>query len=134
MARYGIDPPTLLKLLDSGRQVASTHQLVAPSSLRQEAMQMLLDDVRESRRTEKAALELHELMTGLKVRLLADRVSRRTAWQIAMEQQWPTLRDAEYLAIVRLQADALVTVDPSLAAKAQGIVPIAEFEALLGKA
>jgi hypothetical protein len=42
-------------------------------------------------------------------------------------------RDAEYLAITRLQADALVTVDPDLTAKAAGLVPVAPFEALLAQ-
>lgn len=57
-------------------------------------------------------------------------MSRGTAWQIAREQDWETLRDAEYLAVTRLQADALVTVDPALAARAEGIVPVAPLEAL----
>jgi predicted nucleic acid-binding protein len=38
--------------------------------------------------------------------------------------------DAEYLAVTRLQADALVTVDPELAAKAEGVVPLAPVTAL----
>jgi len=33
--------------------------------------------------------------------------ARRTEWQIAREHGWDTLRDAEYLAVTRLQADAL---------------------------
>ena len=44
---------------------------------------------------------------------------------------WETLRDAEYMAITRLQADALVTVDPVLAARADGVVPVAPLEVLL---
>ncbi|HEX2901968.1 MAG TPA: hypothetical protein VHO01_00815, partial [Jatrophihabitans sp.] len=60
-----------------------------------------------------------------------DRVSRATAWRIAREHDWDTLRDAEYLAVARLQADALVTVDAGLAAKAQGVVPLAPLDALL---
>jgi hypothetical protein len=47
-----------------------------------------------------------------------------------MQQGWSTLRDAEYLAVVRLQADALVTVDPHLANVATGIVATAPFESL----
>jgi predicted nucleic acid-binding protein len=130
MARYGIDPATLVHLLDSGQAVAEGHQLVAPSSLLSDALQLLLDDVRGGRRTEQSALKAHEAMTSLKVRLLGDRVSRRTAWRIAQQQGWTTLRDAEYLAVVQLQADALVTVDPALAARAAGIVATAGYEAL----
>jgi predicted nucleic acid-binding protein len=44
------------------------------------------------------------------MRLLGDRVSRRTAWKIAREHGWETTYDAEYLAVAKLQADALVTV------------------------
>ena len=92
---------------------------------------MLLRDVRTGKRAEAAALETHERMTGIKIRLLGDRVSRRTAWQFARQHDWDTLRDAEYLAVTRLQADALVTVDRSLAAVARDIVALADFDALL---
>jgi hypothetical protein len=45
------------------------------------------------------------------MRLLGDRVSRRTAWRIAREHGWETTFDAEYLAVTKLQADGLVTID-----------------------
>jgi hypothetical protein len=54
--------------------------------------------------------------------------SRATAWRIARDHDWDTLRDAEYLAVTRLQADAL----PTLAAKAQQVVPVAPPQALAG--
>jgi predicted nucleic acid-binding protein len=57
-------------------------------------------------------------------------VSRRVAWKIAREQNWESTYDAEYLAVTKLQADALVTVDPALAAKAKQLVPLAPLEAL----
>lgn len=131
MARYVIDAVTLLHLVDSGSTVDPTHRLVAPNSIRSEALQLLLGDVRSGERTERAALETHERITEMKLRLLGDRGSRATAWRIAREQNWATLRDAEYLALVRLQADALVTVDPELAAKAENVVPVAPLDALL---
>jgi predicted nucleic acid-binding protein len=81
--------------------------------------------------TEETALRHHERITELKMRLLGDRVSRRTAWRIATEQGWPTTYDAEYLAVARLQADAFVTVDPEMAAKAEGVVALAGLDALL---
>jgi predicted nucleic acid-binding protein len=131
MARYVIDAPTLLHIVDNGLSISSSHQVVAPNSIRSEALQLLLRDVRRGGRTRKAALERHDRMTELKMRLLGDRVSRRTAWQIALEHDWDTLRDAEYLAITRLQADALITVDPDLAAKAQNLIPTAPVQDLL---
>ena len=130
MARYVIDAPTLLQVVDSNLSINPTHQLVAPSSIRSEALQLLLDDVRRGERTEKAALESHKRMTELKMRLLGDRVSRGMAWRIALQHNWDKLRDAEYLAITRLQGDALVTVDPGLAARAQNVVPVAPLQAL----
>jgi hypothetical protein len=80
---------------------------------------------------ERDALKVHERLTEMKIRLLGDRVSRANAWRIAREQDWDTLRESEYLAITRLQADALVALDQSLAESAAGIVPIAHVEALL---
>jgi predicted nucleic acid-binding protein len=126
-----IDAPTLLHLADAGLRVDTGHQMVAPNSIRSEALELLLRDVRAGKRTENAALEVHERITGIKIRLLGDRVSRRTAWQLARQHDWNTLRDAEYLAITRLQADALVTVDPSLAATARDVVAVAAIDDLL---
>lgn len=131
MARYVIDAPTLVHLVDAGLTVDSGNQLVAPNSIRSEALELLLRDVRAGRRTEKAALAAHERMTEIKIRLLGDRVSRRTAWRLAREHDWDTLRDAEYLAVTRLQADALVTVDPELAAVARDVVPLTAVHDLL---
>jgi hypothetical protein len=65
------------------------------------------------------------------MRLLGDRLSRRTAWQLARQHDRDTLRYAEYLAVIRLQADALVTVDPSLAAMARDVVAVAAVDDLL---
>jgi predicted nucleic acid-binding protein len=131
MARYVIDAPTLLHLVDAGLAVHPSHQLVAPNSIRSEALELLLVEVRAGKRTEAAALEAHERMTGIKMRLLGDRVSRRTAWRLAREHDWNTIAKAEYLAVTRLQADALVTVNPGLATAGQGIVAIAAIDDLL---
>jgi predicted nucleic acid-binding protein len=131
MARYVIDAPTLLHLVDTGLRVDPGHQLVAPNSIRSEALELLLRDVRAGKRDEAAALETHERMTEMKMRLLGDRVSRRAAWRFARQHDWDTLRDAEYLAVTRLQADALVTVDPSLAATARDVVAVVAIDELL---
>ena len=133
MARYVIDAPTLLHLVDAELHIDPGHQLVAPNSIRSEALELLLRDVRAGKRTEAAALEAHERMTETKMRLLGDRVSRRTAWHVARQHDWDTLRDAEYLAVTRLQADALVTVDPSLAATARDVVAVAAVDDLLAQ-
>jgi predicted nucleic acid-binding protein len=131
MARYVIDAPTLLHLVDAGLHLDPGHQLVAPNSIRSEALELLLREVRAGKRAETAALHAHEQITEIRMRLLGDRVSRRTAWQLARQRDWDTLRDAEYLAVTQLQADALVTVDPSLAAIAQDVVAVASIDDLL---
>lgn len=131
MTRFVIDAPTLVHLVDEQLSVDAEHQLVAPNSIRSGALQLLLHDVRRGARTEKAALAAHERITELKMRLLGDRVSRGTAWRIARELDLESLRPAEYLAVTRLQADALVTMDPTLAAIAEGVVPLAPVQALL---
>jgi len=130
MTRYVIDAPTLLHLVASGVQVSPRHQIVAPNLIRSQALSLLLEAVRNGELTEDQALQHHERFTELKMRLLGDRVSRRTAWRIARQQGWKTTYDAEYLAVTKLQADALVTVDPAMATKAKNLVPLAQLEAL----
>ncbi|MGZ4610858.1 MAG: hypothetical protein ACXV2H_11430 [Actinomycetes bacterium] len=70
MARYVIDAPTSLHVVDGDLSIDPGHQLVAPSSIRSEALQLLLRDVRRGERTDKAALETHRRITELKMRLL----------------------------------------------------------------
>ncbi len=130
MARYVVDPQTLVHVVSAGVQIHPDHQLVAPNSIRSEALSLLYGQVRRGEITEAEALQLHERLTEVKMRLLGDRVSRRTAWRIASEQGWDTIGDAEYLAVTRLQADALVTIDASLARSADGIVSLASLDAL----
>jgi predicted nucleic acid-binding protein len=130
VTRFAIDPPTFLYVARSERQPDPAHQLVAPNSLRARTLELLLTEVRAGDLEEREALKIHERLTELKVRLLGDRVSRRTAWDLARRFDWDGLSDAEYLAVATLQADALVTIDAELAAKASGVVPLASPEDL----
>jgi len=130
MARYVIDAPVALRLAAEPDALHKGHQLVAPSSLRSEAMSILYRDVRAGIRSRDDARALLNPLTALKVRLLGDRVSRGTAWRIAEELGWEDIHEAEYLAVTRLQADAFVTLDPERARRADGVVPLAPFEAL----
>ena len=132
MRRYAIDAPTLLHLITEGVEVNPQHQLVAPNRVRSEALELLLGEVLRGDRDEQAALDGHERMTRVRIRALGDRVSRAVAWRLAREHGWHDLRDAEYLAVTTLQADALVTVDDALARRAAGIVPVAPVSALTG--
>ena len=124
MARFVIDAPTLLHVVVEQVPVAATNQLVAPNLLRSQALALLFDDVRAGRLTEREAMDRHEELTQVKVRLLGDRVSRRVAWQIARERGLDSTVEAEYLAVTRLQADAYVTVDPAARARGEGVVPL----------
>jgi len=130
MARYVIDAPTLLHLIAEDIAVNPKHQVVAPNLIRSQALTLLLTAVRRGELSEKVAIQRLDRLAELKMRLLGDRVSRRTAWNIAREQGWETTFDAEYLAVTRLQADAFVTIDTAMAAKADGVVPVAELAAL----
>ena len=130
MARYVIDAVTLLHLIDQEIEVHESHQLVAPNAIRSQALELLLTEVRAGTRTEREALATHERVTETKMRLLGDRVSRGTAWKLTMRHGWESLREAEYIAVARLQADALVTVDPRMAAMAELEVPVAPLSAL----
>ena len=130
MARYAIDARTLLYIVANDIEIDPDHQLVAPNLIRSQALTLLLADVRTGNITEQVALQHDERFTELEMRLLGDRVSRRTAWKIALAHGWDTTFDAEYLAVCQLQADALITIDPTLAAKAEGIVSLAPLEML----
>ena len=130
MARFVIDAPTLLHIVTGDVEVNPAHRLVAPNLIRSQALALLLAAVRDGRISEPDALQQHERLTELKMRLLGDRVSRRTAWKLAREHGWDTTFDAEYLAVCKLQADALITIDSEMAAKATGVVSVAPIEAL----
>jgi predicted nucleic acid-binding protein len=130
VTRFVIDAPTLLHLVTGAPPVAPGHQLVAPQLLRSQALALLFDAVRRGELTDTEALARHDAMTGVKVRLLGDRVSRRVAWQIAREQGLDSTADAEYLAVTRLQADRFLSVDPAARARAEGIVPVGRVEQL----
>ena len=129
MTRYAIDPPALLELVRRG--LATSHQLVAPAALRSQAMSLLYRGVRAGTVDASDVRELLDGITTTKVRLLGDRVSRGTAWRLATELGLDDTGDAEYLAVSRLQADALIALDPRIAELAVGVVPTASLDDLL---
>jgi hypothetical protein len=134
MTRFVIDAPTLVHLVTESVVVSPGHQLVAPRLLRSQALDLLYTAVRRGEMTEQEALDRHEAMAGVKVRLLGDRVSRRVAWQTARAHGLDSTIDAEYLALVQLQADVFVTVDPVARSRAEGIVPVGTVEQLAAPA
>lgn len=128
MTRFTIDAAVALRLIRSAVPPAAHHQLVAPSGLRSQVLSLLYREVRAGRLEDAVARQQLDALAGLKIRLLADRVSRSTAWKIATELDWDDIGPAEYLAVTRLQADALVAEDERLLA--QRLVPIATYDDL----
>jgi hypothetical protein len=118
MTRFVIDARTLVHLVTEGAEVAPSHQLVAPQALRSQALDLLYAAIRRGALSERAALRHHETMTGIRIRLLGDRVSRRVSWQLAGELGLDSIAAAEYLAVTRPQAGLFVSVDPAARALA----------------
>jgi len=129
MTRYAIDPPTLLALARAG-YAGAEHQLVGPAGLRSQAMSLLYAELRAGTLAEADIRPLLDGITTIRVRLLGDRMSRGTAWRLARELGLDDTGPAEYLAVTRLQADALVALDPAIARLAEGVVPLAPIDVL----
>jgi predicted nucleic acid-binding protein len=130
MTRFVIDAPATIAIARSGAPIADGHRLVAPSLLRSQVLESLYRSARSGEITTAEGRRLLEVFAALPIRLLGDRVSRATAWKIADELGWEHTADAEYLAVTRLQADALIALDPELAGRARGVVPLADLAAL----
>jgi predicted nucleic acid-binding protein len=130
MTRVAIDARTAIRLVREHVVVPPGHQLVAPTLLRSQVLQLLYRDVRSGVLPEAEARELLDGVTALKIRLLGDRVSRAVAWRVAAQLDWEDTADAEYVAVAQLQADVLVTHDPDLARQLEGVVATAPFALL----
>jgi len=126
MTRYAIDAATAIRIVREGVAVHPHHQLVAPKALHSDALARLYREVRDGSTDDAEARAVLDGITTMKIRLLGDRVSRGTAWKIARALDWPEIAHAEYVAVARLQADALISeFDPGDAG-----VRRAEFDAL----
>jgi predicted nucleic acid-binding protein len=130
MTRIAIDARTAIRLVREQVVVPPEHQLVAPTLLRSQVLQLLYRDARSGALTEAEARTLLDGVTALRIRLLGDRVSRAVAWRVASRLGWDDTADAEYVAVAQLQADVLVTLDPGLARQVEGVVATAPFEVL----
>ena len=123
---------TTLRLIREGRAPSPEHRLVAPARLRTDVLAALYDDVRAGKLDDRSGRRELEQFAEIPIRLLGDRVSRSTAWSIASSLDWDDVGPAEYLAVAKLQADALVTEQAQLIAGADGLIPVAPFSALFG--
>ncbi len=115
MTKYVIGPDVALRLAEERATIRDGHRLLAPTLLRSHVLSLLYQAVLRGDLTKKEAHERLNYVRGLPMRLLGDRTLERVAWKIADEHGWPDTFDAEYVALTRLQADALVTLDQRLA-------------------
>jgi predicted nucleic acid-binding protein len=128
MTRYAIDALTAVRMVHEGLTVPDSHQLVAPNTLRSQALSQIYRATRQGEFDVDEADRMLEGITSMRIRLLGDRVSRRVAWRVASQLGWDDTPRAEYVAVAQLQADAFVTLDPELAHQVSGIVPVITFE------
>jgi len=131
MTRYVIGPDVALMLAEKRARVSDRHRLLAPTLLRSQVLAQLFSDVRAGKSDRKEANERLDHLRRLNIRLLGDRVLQRTAWDFAEQLGWHDTFIAEYVALTRLQADALAVRDPAIAHAAGRHVAIARYEDLL---
>jgi predicted nucleic acid-binding protein len=130
VTRFVVDCGVVLRLASEGIDVGAEHELFAPTLLRSQTLSALHEAVHAGEFTEDVAVERLARIQALPIRLLGDAVLRRNAWRLADQLGWASTYDAEYVALTKLQADALVTLDAELARQVQGIVPTASIDAL----
>jgi predicted nucleic acid-binding protein len=134
MARFVVDCGVVLRLAEEGNTPDAAHELLAPTLLRSQTLSALHEAVSSGELAADVALarvdDVTRMVTKLPIRLLGDAVLRRNAWQIADQLGWADTYTAEYVALTRLQADALVTLDADLARRLDGVVATAPFGAL----
>ena len=130
--RYVIAPDAALLMFRERALPPEGARLVAPALLRSQAVAHLYAAARrgEIDRTEARAQLDH--MRALNIRLLGDRVLQNLAWSFAERLGWEDTFTAEYLALTKLQADALVTLDADLARAASALVPVASYAEMMG--
>jgi len=130
VTRFVVDCETLLRIAAGEIEVAAEHKLVAPTLVRSQALSALYQAARRGEITRTEGLERVRRINSLKVRFLGDKVLQQQAWKVAEQLGWETTYAAEYVALTRLQADALATSDRELAEAASGLVAIATPDAL----
>ncbi len=130
MTRFVVDAGTVLELAGAGTEVASEHELLAPTLLRSQTLSLLHEAVQRGELPAEVARERLAVIGRMPIRLLGDAVLRRRAWEVADQMGWDSTYDAEYVALTLLQADAFVTLDARLARSVEGIVATASIDAL----
>jgi predicted nucleic acid-binding protein len=130
MSRYVIRPDVAIALARDEAVIREEHELLAPTLLRSQVLSLLYRAVRDGELSQQEAENAIGYVRRLKLRLLGDRVLQSVAWDMADQLDWPDTLDAEYVALTRLHADALVTLDERLAHAARRLVPVASIDDL----
>jgi predicted nucleic acid-binding protein len=130
VTRYVIRPDVAIRLARQDAVVRDEHELLAPTLLRSHVLSLLFQAVQRGELTQPEAENALGYVRRLRLRLLGDRVLQSVAWDVADQLGWPDTYDAEYVALTRLQADALVTLDERLAQAAKRLVPVASIDEL----
>jgi predicted nucleic acid-binding protein len=130
LTRYVIGPDVAMRLAQDEAVIRGDHQILAPALLRSQLLSLLYQAVRRGEMTKKDARLRLRYVRGLRIRLLGDRVLQDVAWRVADQLGWPDTLDAEYVALTKLQADALITLDRQLAHAVKDLVTVAPIEAL----
>jgi predicted nucleic acid-binding protein len=131
MTRFVVDAGVVIHLVTKDLEVATQHELLAPTLLRSQVLSTLHEAVHGGRLSGDVASDRLERIGRMKIRLLGDAVLRRMAWEYADQLGWAETYTAEYVALTRLQADAFVTSDKKLARRLRGVVETATVDALL---
>jgi predicted nucleic acid-binding protein len=130
MTKFVIDPGVAIRLASDGLEVPAGHRLLAPTLFRSQLLSTLHEAVHRGDLSPVEARARLDRIGRMPIRLLGDGVLRRRAWDIAERLGWASTYEAEYFALTQLQADAFVTLDADLASRADGVVPLASYQAL----
>jgi predicted nucleic acid-binding protein len=131
MAKYVIGPDVAIHLACGEAAIRGEHQILAPTLFRSQVLSLLYQAVHRGEMTNKDAERRLNYVRGLPMRLLGDRVLQRVAWEVADQLGWPDTLNAEYVALTRLQADALITLDQQFTQAVKDLVAVAPVEVLI---
>jgi hypothetical protein len=110
--------------------VAHEHELLAPTLLRSPALSLMHEAVRRGEVADDVARDRLDRVGRMKIDCSATRCCADVRGEIASRLGWESTSNAEYIALTQPQADAFVTLDPTLARSVDGVVEVASIDAL----
>ncbi len=130
VTRFVVDCETLLQIAAGEIEVAPEHKLLAPALVRSQALSAVYAAARRGEISAAEGIARVRRVNSLDVRFLGDKVLQQEAWEVAEQLGWETTYDAEYVALTKLQGDALVTSNRNLARTASALVETVTVDAL----